>query len=36
MLLQAEDCDALCNVAKAVGVLVVIMFGLIILANVII
>lgn len=36
MLMQVGDCDALCNVAKAVGVLVVIMFALIWLANTII
>ena len=36
MMLQAGDSDALGGVAKAVGILVVIMFGLIWLANVII
>lgn len=36
MFLQAGDSDALSNVGKTVGILVVIMFALIWLANVII
>ena len=36
MLMQVGDCDALCKVGKAVGMLVIIMFALIWLANTII